>query len=236
MRRRSRTIPRSIIGGAFLVGALYVFLNVALLRVLPVPVLAASSLPVPALRVVRPHGSALLITGLSILIVLGLINGNVISGPRILLSMAREGWISHKVASVTLGGTPRVALMMTTLMSSAMILTGTFNQLIALFAVLILLCYISAFLAVFVLRHRLPGCARPTEPSATPSLPSWFFAAGGLSHNRRDEGLALGRDGAALLILCVPAYALASRSRLTRVGESACNRAGEPIASTGKPR
>lgn len=234
----SRTIPRSIIGGAFLVGALYVTLNVALLRVLPVPVLAASSLPVAAAsQVVLPHGSALLITGLSILIVLGLINGNVISGPRILLSMAREGWISHKAASVSLGGTPRVALMMTTLTSSAMILTGTFNQLIALFAVLILLCYISAFLAVFVLRHRLPDAPRPYRAFGYPVATfvvlcgSVVFLIIAVMKDWRSGVMAL-----LFLILCVPAYALAWRSRLARVGESACNRAGEPIASSGKPR
>jgi amino acid transporter len=41
------------------------------------------------------------------------------------------------------------------------ILSGTFQQVIALFAVLFLLCYVSAFLAVLVLRHREPELARP---------------------------------------------------------------------------
>ena len=42
-----------------------------------------------------------------------------------------------------------------------MILSGTFEQIIALFAVLFLVYYISGFLAVFVLRHREPALARP---------------------------------------------------------------------------
>jgi hypothetical protein len=51
-----------------------------------------------------------------------------------------------------------------------MILSGTFNQLTALFAVLILLYYIAAFLAVLFCGagcRMLPG---PTELSAIPSL------------------------------------------------------------------
>jgi APA family basic amino acid/polyamine antiporter len=113
-------------------------------------------------------GGFTLATAVSVLIVLSLINSSAITGPRILFSMAREGWISPKTAAVNGGGTPYVALATTTLMSAAMILTGTFNQLIALFAVLILLYYIAAFLAVFVLRRRSPGVHRPYRAYGSP--------------------------------------------------------------------
>jgi APA family basic amino acid/polyamine antiporter len=218
----SRTLPRSIIGGALLVGALYVTLNVALLRVLPVPLLAASSLPVAAAaQIVLPHGSAALMTALSILITLGLINSNAIMGPRVLFSMAREGWISGKAAAVSGGGTPWVALLITTMMSAAMILTGTFNQLIALFAVLILLYYIAAFLAVLVLRHRAPQVPRPYRAFGYPVttcvvlLGSIGFLAAALLEDWRSGVTAL-----VFLSLCVPAYALAARSRRDRMAGS----------------
>jgi APA family basic amino acid/polyamine antiporter len=44
----SRTLPRAIIGGALLVLILYLTVNIALLRVLPVSELAAAKLPVAA--------------------------------------------------------------------------------------------------------------------------------------------------------------------------------------------
>jgi APA family basic amino acid/polyamine antiporter len=214
-----RTLPRSIIGGALLVAVLYVALNIALLRVLSVPVLAASKLPVAAAsQVVLPHGSASLMTALSILIVLGLINSNAIMGPRILFSMAREGWISQKAAAVNRGGTPYVALLATTLTSSAMILTGTFNQLIALFAVLILLYYSAAFLAVFVLRRRAPDVPRPYKAFGYPVttfvvlVGSVGFLIAGIVEDWRSGIMTL-----VFLSLCVPAYALASRSRRARM-------------------
>jgi APA family basic amino acid/polyamine antiporter len=219
----SRTLPRSIIGGALLVALLYVTLNIALLRVLPVPALAASRLPVAsAAQVVLPHGSAPLMTALSILIVLGLINGNAIMGPRVLFSMAREGWISQKAAAVNRGGTPYVALLATTLTSSAMILTGTFNELIALFAVLILLYYTAAFLAVFVLRRRSPEVPRPYKAFGYPVttfvvlVGSVGFLVAAVIEDWRSGAMAL-----LFLSLCVPAYALASRSRRIRMPEFA---------------
>jgi APA family basic amino acid/polyamine antiporter len=219
----SRTLPRSIIGGALLVAVLYVALNIALLRVMSVPMLAASKLPVAAAsQIVLPHGSASLMTALSILIVLSLINGNAIMGPRVLFSMAREGWISQKAAAVNGGGTPYVALLATTLTSSVMILSGTFNQLISLFAVLILLYYTAAFLAVFVLRRRAPDVQRPYKAFGYPVatfivlMGSVGFLIAGIVEDWRSGVMAL-----LFLSLCIPAYALASRSRRSRMPQPA---------------
>lgn len=219
----SRTLPRSIIGGAVLVGVLYVAINAALLRVLPVPELAASKLPVAdAAQVVLPHGSASLMTALSILIVLGLINSNAIMGPRVLYSMAREGWISPKIAAVSRGGTPYVALSITTLTGAAMILSGTFNQIIATFTVLILLYYIAAFLAVFTLRRRLPQASRPYRAFGYPVSTlvvltgSVIFLVVAIVEDWHSGLTAL-----IFLSLCVPAYAFAARSRRVRLLELA---------------
>src|SRR4029077_12661568 len=41
----ARTLPRDIIGGTLLVAALYLVINIAFIRILPLQVLAASQLP-----------------------------------------------------------------------------------------------------------------------------------------------------------------------------------------------
>jgi len=218
-----RTLPRAIIGGAFLVFILYLAINVALLRVLTLPEIAASNLPVAsAAQVVLPHGSAALMTALSVLIVLSLINGNAIMGPRVLFSMAREGWISQKAALVGRGGTPLIALAATTLTASVMILTGSFNQIIALFAVLILLYYIAAFLAVFTLRRRLPDAPRPYRAFGYPTS-TFIVLAGsvGFLIATLVEDWRSGVTAVLFLSLCIPAYALAARSRRARMPELA---------------
>ena len=142
--------------------------------------------------------------------------------PRVLFSMAREGWISQKAAAVNRGGTPYAALLATTLTSSAMILTGTFSQLIVLFAVLILLYYIAAFLAVFVLRGRSPDLPRPYKAFGYP-VTTFIVLAGsaGFLIAAVVEDWRSGAMALLFLSLCIPAYALASRSRRARMSEFA---------------
>jgi len=214
----SRTLPRAIIGGALMVVGLYLLINYAFLCVLPIPVLAASTLPAAsAADAVLPHGSGALMTALSILIALNLINGNIIMGPRVLFSMAREGWIAGGLAAVNTGGTPHAALIATAVTSIVMVLTGSFNQLIALFAVLILLNYVVTFASVFALRRRKPDLPRPYRALGYP-LSTGVVLAGSLSFLvvALIEDWRSGLTAVLFLSLCLPAYALAARSRRTR--------------------
>jgi APA family basic amino acid/polyamine antiporter len=240
----ARTLPRSIIGGALLVVALYLLINAALLRVLPIPTLAASALPAAAAaQLVLPRGGMELVTIISTLTVLSLTNINSLTAPRVLFALARDGWIPGTVAAVSRGGTPTVALAATMLAAAAMILTGSFNQIIALFAVLILLYYVSAFLAVFVLRYRMPGAPRPYRALGYPVttsvalLGSVAFLVAALIEDRRAALLALG-----FIAACVPAYAWAARARrarlpsLRRPAAAGAHASAEPRLATARFR
>ena len=157
-----RTMPRAIIGGTLVLIVLYVLINAAVLRVLPLAVLAGSQLPAAdAARIVLPRGGAVLVTVISLLTVLSLVNAVLLMAPRILLAIGRDGLFTAKAASVSAGGTPRIALAVSSAAAIALILTGTFEQIVALAAVLFLLTYIATYAAVFVLRRREPGLPRP---------------------------------------------------------------------------
>ena len=222
----SRTLPRAIVGGTLIVMGLYVAINVALLRVLPVSVLAASVLPAAdAAQAVLPHGSATLITVLSLLIVLSLINATSIMAPRVLFSLAREGWIPQKAAMVNRGGTPAVALAATMVGASLMILTGSFNEIISLFAVVVLLNYIATFLAVFALRRRDPAAPRPYRALGYPVstavvlVGSLAFLVTAVVEDWRSAVTAV-----VFLSMCIPAYAWAARARRVSSGQIAVAR------------
>jgi len=217
-RDAARTLPRAIIGGAALVMALYLAINAALLHVLPVPVLAASRLPVAdAAQLVLPRGSAALLTTLSLVIVLGLINGNALMAPRVLFGLARDGWIPAGIAGVSPRGTPRAALLVSMVLSAVMILSGSFNQLIALFALLIVLGYVAVFTSVFVLRLREPAAPRPYRAFGYPFstfivlLGSVAFLVAAVLEDPHSGALAL-----LFMSLCLPAYLLAARARRAR--------------------
>lgn len=215
------TMPRALIGGTVLVAAMYVIINVAILRVLPLPVMAASQLPAAdAARVVLPHGGAELVTVISLLTVLSLVNAVMLLTPRILLAIGRDGFFTKKAALVSAGGTPRVALAVSNVVAAAMIMSGTFEQIVAVAAVLFLLNYVSAYLALFVLRRREPAAPRPYRAFGFPFTTGivlvgcvlvWIAAI------MEDQRSAL--FAALLLIACAPAYAWVARRR--RLDEAA---------------
>ena len=70
---------------------------------------------------------------------------------------------------VSAGGTPRVALALTSATTVILILTGTFDQIVSLAAVLFLLNYLSAYAAMFVLRRREPNAPRPYRAIGFPA-------------------------------------------------------------------
>jgi APA family basic amino acid/polyamine antiporter len=156
------TLPRALIGGTVVLIVLYVAINAALLRVLPLSALASSDLPAAAAaRMVFPHGGGELVTLISLLTVLSLVNATLLIAPRVLLAIGRDGLFTRRAAAVSAGGTPRLALAMSSAAAIALILSGTFEQIIALATVLFLLNYISAYAALFVLRRREPDLPRP---------------------------------------------------------------------------
>jgi APA family basic amino acid/polyamine antiporter len=213
-----RSLPRAIIGGTLLVVALYLLVNVGLLRVLPLHVLAASDLPAAeAAKIILPRGGSEFVTVISILVVLSLLNTNLLMGPRVLFSIGRDGLFTERATLVSKGGTPRVALALTSVFAVIIILSGSFEQIIALFAVLFLLYYVSAFLAVFVLRHRAPTLQRPYKALGYPLstaivlLGSIAFLVAAIAEDPRSGMIA-----AIFLACCVPAYAWMTRIRRLR--------------------
>ena len=219
----TRTLPRAIIGGALVVTALYLLINLAFVRVLPLPVLAASQLPAAdAARLVLPRGGAELVTILALFMMLSLLNNVMLMTPRILYAIGRDGLFTDKATHVSAGGTPRVALLLTSMITTIIILSGTFQQVIALYAVLFLLCYLSAFLAVLVLRHREPELARPYKALGYP-VSTMVVLAGSVAFLIAAvvEDPRSGIISAMFVGACAPAYAWIERGRRLRAAATA---------------
>jgi APA family basic amino acid/polyamine antiporter len=132
----ARTLPRAIIGGTLLVGAFYLIINIAFLRVLPLPVLAASRLPAAdAANLLLPRGGTAVVTVISLVTMLSVMNATLMLAPRILVGLSRDGLCTPKAAAVSVTGTPRFALGLSGFAVALLILTGTFEQIMALAAV-----------------------------------------------------------------------------------------------------
>lgn len=219
-----RTLPRALIGGTVVLIALYVAVNAALLRVLPLSVLASSDLPAAtAARRVFPHGGGELVTLISLLTVLSLVNATLLITPRVLLAIGRDGLFTRKATAVSASGTPRLALAVSSAAAIALILSGTFEQIIALATILFLLNYISAYAALFVLRRREPDLPRPYRAFGFPFASAILLAGSVLAliaaaaEDPRSASVA-----GLLLAACAPIYAgIARRKRLTEARAAA---------------
>lgn len=158
----ARNLPRSAIAGAVASIAIFLLVNAALLHALPIGQLAASQVPAAdaATLIFGGHGKQIILV-VSVVTVISTINALLLITPRILFAMSRDGLLPRWMASVNSGGTPAGALLIGAIISIGLVLSGTFETLIAIASFLFVAVYISGFAALFRLRARQPELARP---------------------------------------------------------------------------
>ena len=211
----ARNLPRALIGGVVLVIALYLTLNLAFLRALGVPALAASKLPAAdAAQIIFAAGSGKFVTILSLLTLLSLLNCLLLGTPRIIYAIGRDGLFTRRASIVSTGGTPRAALLMSTAAALLLVALGTFEKIVAISAVLYVALYCMAYSAVFILRRKEPDLPRPFRAWGYPWTTaivlggSVLFLVGAAASDPRNALYA-----GALLAISVPAYFWRRRSR-----------------------
>jgi basic amino acid/polyamine antiporter, APA family len=172
-RDPARNLPRSAMGGVVACIAVYLLVNAALLHVLPMAQMAASQVPAAdaAMLVFGSHGKQIILV-ISLVTVISTINALLLISPRILFAMGRGGLLPRRMASVNSGGTPSVALLIGALAIIALVLSGSFETLIAISSFLFVSVYISGFAALFRLRVGQSKLTRPLKCGAIPGR-SW---------------------------------------------------------------
>ena len=166
-----RTLPRVTIGGTAFVAAIYVLLNLVYFSALSVARLAEEPIvPVAekSAAALWGPGSGRLVAALLCLSIAGAVSAMTWAGPRVYWAMAQDGmitpWLSHRNVKT---GVPARAIVFQTLWASALIVTGTFEQLI-IYSGMVLACFMGLTLSS-IFRLRSPG----QEPSAVYRSP-WY--------------------------------------------------------------
>ncbi len=177
----SRDLPRSLIGGVLAVLALYLLINVALLHVLPMPVLSQASLPAAdaARSVLGPAGGRV-ISAVALISLLGLINTVVMAAPRILFGLSRDQLMPATLSGVNQGGTPTAALLLTSGCAALLVLAGSFDHLLGMGAFLYVALPLSGIAAQLWLRRQQPELPRPFLSWGYPLTP-WLVGSGSLA-------------------------------------------------------
>jgi APA family basic amino acid/polyamine antiporter len=160
-RDPARDLPRTMIGGVSSVIAVYLLVNMALLKVLPMSELAGATLPAAgAANVIAGTHGRDLITILSLISLVPVLNAVIMMGTRVIFAMGRDR-LFWSPASIVNAGTPRIAIFLTAAISLGLIATGTFQRLIAMTSFFLMANYSVCCLALIVLRRREPDLPRP---------------------------------------------------------------------------
>ena len=133
IKNPKRNIPLAIIGGVGIAMTLYVLLNYAYMKVLPVSQLALlGSNKIAAAEVagiMMGKTGSVTIAVLIMVCTFGALNGCIISYPRVYYRMAQENVFFKKAAKVHPAfSTPHIALLYSAIWSIILVCSGTFDQ------------------------------------------------------------------------------------------------------------
>ena len=171
-RDPARNLPRSALGGVLLSIFIFMLINLAFMYVLPIHMLAASKIPAAdaAFVILGSQGRKFVLI-IAIVTLISLINSLMLIAPRILFAIGRDGLFFRGVTNINSGGTPAIALGLSSAIAIALILSGNFSRLIAIASVMFVAIYICGFAALFVLRKRQPDLVRPFKVWGYPWTP-----------------------------------------------------------------
>jgi APA family basic amino acid/polyamine antiporter len=179
-RDPARNLPRTMIGGVLAVIGIYVLVNLALLKVLSMSELSESILPAAdAANIIAGAQGRQVITVLSVLSLVPLLNAVIMIGSRVVFAMGRDRLFWSRTERVNTGGTPGVGMLLTAAIALVLIATGTFQRLVAMTSFFLVVNYCLCCLALVVLRHREPELRRPYRTFGYP-WSVWIVVIGGV--------------------------------------------------------
>ncbi|WP_439557290.1 APC family permease [Dyadobacter sp.] len=215
-RDPGKNLPRSMMGGVLLIIAIYLLCNLAILHVLPMNELSQSKLAAAdAIRLIFGEGSGKIVTLFLMISILGIVNAQLLFNPRVLYSMSRDGLFLPSGTSVNRGGTPAVAMLVTSGVAILLILIGkdACEKLSDIATFFFVLGYASGFASLLALRRKEPALPRPWKVPAYPVLPivmlicSIAFLIGAVIQDLASSQFAL-----LFLVISYPAYLLVRRA------------------------
>ena len=225
IRDPERNVPRALAIGTSAVIAIYVFLNVLYLYVLPIGELAkvrGSVLDVIADKLLGARAGDIM--GIVSLVSLAAsISAMTIAGPRVYYAMARDGVFLASAARVHLRyRTPAMSIVAQSIWSTVLVLSGGADALIRYTGFAVILFAGVAVTSLFVLRSREPNAPRPFKALGYPIVPgifavvSFLIVANALYGDPKVSGA-----GVLIILAGLPVYLIfARRGKPAHIGQT----------------
>lgn len=220
VRDPGRDVPRAIFGSVFSIMGIYLLLNLLPLYLLPMNEIAGNTfvLGTVADRIFGSLGDPI-IRSIMVISMLSCLNANQLFCSRTLYAISADGLFFRQAAEVNKGGTPTIALLLSTI-AGVIFVIWPFERVIAMLSFFFVANYTLTYTSLFVLRKREPQMNRPYRAWGHPWTTgialggSALFLIGSILTDRKNAPWAL-----AILILSYPVYRLmklaSPRSTLT---------------------
>jgi APA family basic amino acid/polyamine antiporter len=217
-----RSLPRIMTVGLLVTAALYLGINAALLHSLGLGGVAQNALPFTSvLEKIGGAAAGTVVAVFALVSVASCANAGVMSAPRVLLALSRDGLLPAVFRNVNRGGSPTTAILMTAATAIAIAVTGSFNLAFGLIATLQSAAFVLVIVSLFVLRRREPDMPRPFRAFGYPWLPALALATDlvllALFLGANPTG---GLYAGLLWLLCIPFAMVARRARSALVTRS----------------
>jgi APA family basic amino acid/polyamine antiporter len=210
IKNAQRVLPKALLFGILLVGAIYISVSVVYLYALPITQVATEMTIAQAAAVAMFSSSAGKWLGATIaLSCFGAASSAILCSARVTYAMSRDGAFFHAMGRVhPRYRTPAVSLMVIGAWSIVLALSGTYDQLYTYVMFMMILSYVAGVAALFILRRKRPDVPRPYRCTGYPYLPAlYLLMAGAWALNsvvtRPKETLV----GIAIVFLGAPFYA-----------------------------
>jgi len=214
IKNPKRNLPLALIGGTCAVIAIYMLANWAYFRVLTPGEVGAHKLVAAEMmqRVQGPAGAGA-VSIAAMISIFAALNGSILTGARVPYAAARDGLFFRSVARVHPAfHTPGVSILMLTVWSSLLVLSGKYDDLFNFVIFGSWILYAMATASVFVLRRKQPDLPRPYRTLGYPVVPALFLTGAAILEfrtllDRPRESLT----GIMLILLGLPFYFYWSR-------------------------
>jgi APA family basic amino acid/polyamine antiporter len=209
VKNPGRDVPRAIFGSVFSIMGIYLLLNLLPLYLLPMNEIAGNNfvLGTVADRIFGSLGDPI-IRSIMVISMLSCLNANQLFCSRTLYAMSADGLFFRQASKVNPGGTPTVALLLSTIAGIVFVL-GSFERVIAMLSFFFVANYTLTYTSLFVLRKREPQMNRPYRAWGYPWTTgialggSVLFLIASIATDRQNAPWALG-----ILVLSYPVFRL----------------------------
>jgi APA family basic amino acid/polyamine antiporter len=208
VKRPERSLPIALIGGLFVVGALFMATNAAIQYILPAAQIAGSERPaVAALSIVAgPRGAGFVAAAMAVSIFVSL-NGTVMSGARVPFAAARDRLFFQRFTKIdSRFQSPSFSLLIQGALSTVLLIfLSQFQQFFDLAVFAEWMFYMLTASTIFYYRRKHPQLARPYRVWGYPVLPAIFIlCAAGVLVSSYTSNLKGSLMGTVVILLGLP--------------------------------